>query len=100
MKTLRFLSYYQGTVRLDKVDHITPFLDIALIPRDLPSHVLISKKNVLHLCNMIRKTASVTQMFQPGTFHREDAAKEMCGHGEEMSYQDTADVYFVEEKLS
>lgn len=53
IKTLRFPPYYPKTVRMNKYDHVTPFLHTVTIPHHHRAHMFVSKKEVLHLCNMV-----------------------------------------------
>lgn len=72
---------YPITFILGQDDHVTPFLNDALIPLHHRAQVFISEKKVLHLCNMAWIIGSVKQMFYLGIFKREDAMTEVWIRG-------------------
>lgn len=60
-----------------KHGHVTPILDAALISRDDPAHLLVIRKEVLHLRNLVWKATSVKHMFQSGMSERDDGVNEV-----------------------
>lgn len=86
MNTLRFSSYNPKKLHLEKYDHMIPFLTATLAPRDHHASVFVFKNEVLHLRNMVGKTAIMKQMFKSGMLHRMDVVKKNRIHGEMIFY--------------
>lgn len=77
--------YYPETAHLDKYDHVTPFFNIALIPRNSRGHVFVSKKKAHYIRNMFGKAASMKQMFQSRMFDGQRMPLKKCvGMGEDL----------------
>lgn len=64
IKTFLFPSLYPVMIILEKHNNVTPFLDVVLISSDYHAHVFVSKIELLHLCNIVSKAASVTHTFR------------------------------------
>lgn len=76
IKTIWFSSYYSRTAQSDKCDHVLPFLDAGLIPRDRRDNVLVFERESLYLRNIAWKEANETLKFRPEMFHGQAAVKD------------------------
>lgn len=81
---LQLTPYHLKTDELEKYDYVALFLDASLIPQDHRALMFLSKTYVFQIRNMVRKAASMNQMFRSGMFDGDDATKEVRRHGQKV----------------
>lgn len=82
-----------------KLNHVNPFLYVALIPPNDRVRVFLFEENVVYFHHMVWNAASMKRMFRSGPFYGDDAVKLVRRHGVNMSYQGIRDVEFMQEKI-
>lgn len=62
------------------------------------AHVFDSKEEGLYLLKMVRKAASVNEMFYSRLLGVEDVVMEVWWHEKKISYQSIGDVYYMQQR--